>query len=232
MLHAEPFQPFIGWTCTRCFDQRHRLHHQLRRQATEFLRQCMGIVLKPDAQSAFQQHRTGVQAFLHGHHADAGFRITVENRPLNRGRPPPARQQRTVTVPTPQWRLFQHLERQDLAEGHHHRCISLEGCQLRLAVRIFLDPFRREHRQVEVQGLLFHGRSHQLLTPPSAAIRLTHHPNDRVPGLMQLSQGGDGIGRCSPVEDAQGQASPVMERPSTQTWGATPRWVTSCVGSR
>ena len=80
----------------------------------------MGIVLKPDAQSAFQQHRTGVQAFLHGHHADAGFRITVEDRPLNWGRPAPARQQRTVTVPTPQWRLFQHLERQDLAEGHHH----------------------------------------------------------------------------------------------------------------
>ena len=91
--NPESVEPFRFRPRSSGLNQRHRFHHQLRRQSTETLSQLMGILVQTDRQLAFQQNGTGVQTFLHRHHTDTGLLISLEQGPLDRSGSPPAGQQ-------------------------------------------------------------------------------------------------------------------------------------------
>ena len=154
--NAEALQPFGCRANTRCFDQRHGVDHQLRRDLAEpFTKHC-GVVAQTNRQLTFQQNRPRVQPLLHRHHPNPGFGIAFEQGPLDRCGTTPARQQRAMAVPAPQWRLFQHGQRQNLAEGNNNADVRIEGRQLLLAGLIPPDPLRREHGNSQLERPLLH----------------------------------------------------------------------------
>ena len=118
-------------------------------------------------------------------------------------------------VPAAQGRLGQHLRRQNLAEGHHHRHIGAEGGKPGLELGLAPDPLRCEYRQTQLQGPGLDGAGLELLAASSAAIRLAHHPHHAVTCSQQGLQAGHGVGRRAPEQNFH--ASPVIERPSTHT---------------
>ena len=61
-----------------------------------------------------------------------------------------------MAVPTAQWWLIKNGDRKDLTERHDNGEIWLQIRQLLLARQIVLDAIRREHRNIELQGQLFH----------------------------------------------------------------------------
>ena len=116
----------------------------------------MGVLKQSDRQCSFDEHGAGVQPLLHGHHPDTCLDITFKDGPLNRTSSPPSGQQRAMTVPTAQWRLKQHLRRQNLSESHHNRQVSSEIGQLLLTGKIPTDFFRGVNGKIKFQRSRFH----------------------------------------------------------------------------
>src|SRR6202022_5204793 len=67
-----------------------------------------------------RQDRSRIDASVHLHDGDAGFGVTAEDRPLDRGRPAMARQQRGMDVERSEPRRPDEAPRKKLAEGRRH----------------------------------------------------------------------------------------------------------------
>ena len=127
------------------FKQGQCFHQQRPGEVCQAFCQVVGVVQKTNGQAAFQQHRPGVEALLHGHDPHPRLAVTCQQAPLDRPRTPPAGQQGAMAVPAAQGGLGQDCGGQDLAEGHYHVGISSQGGELFLAGEILADPFRGEH---------------------------------------------------------------------------------------
>ena len=146
-----------------------------------------GGVARRDGRAGGQGDRAGIQPGLHPHDADAGFRIPRHDRPLDRRRPPPARQQRGVKVETAMARRIQHRLRQEEAIGHHHRHIGVQRGQS-LAVRRIAKVQRGADLQPQFRSSRTHGRRAFLSAAPGAARRLGVDGGDIVACVDQRIQ--------------------------------------------
>jgi hypothetical protein len=80
----------------RAWQQRQALQRfddQAGTECGELVVQCRCRIVLSDGQAFCKQQRAGIQPCLHLHDADAGLGIAGENRPLDRCRTAPARQQ-------------------------------------------------------------------------------------------------------------------------------------------
>ncbi len=90
-----------------------------------------GVVVRPDRLLAPGQHGTGVQAFVHAHHRDAGDGVAFEDRVLDRARPAPSRQEREVQVHRAEAGRVHHVAGEQLAVRHDDRHVGVERAELR-----------------------------------------------------------------------------------------------------
>ena len=133
--------------------------------------QAAAGVVGTDGRADLEQHRPGIQASFHLHHGHPAFRVAGLDRPLDRRRTAPARQQRGVTVDAAEARNIQHHLRQDQAVGHHHQQVGLERCQFGLGGRV-AQGLRLVDGNLVLQGQLLDRAGHQFLPAASRAIRL------------------------------------------------------------
>ena len=98
--------------------------------------QSLRVVFHGDLQGIAQQHRSGIEAGIHLHDADAGLVVSRQQRALNRRGTAPTRQQRGVDVEAAPARRggrvlpthgIEHPLRQQQAVGRHHHGIGLGG---------------------------------------------------------------------------------------------------------
>src|SRR5690554_387051 len=89
--------------------------------------QAAAGVVGVDRGAGFQQHIAGIQAFVHLHDGDAGFRIAGGNGPLDRGGTAPARQQGGVDVQAAVGRDVQNGFRQDQAVSGYDHHVRFQG---------------------------------------------------------------------------------------------------------
>ena len=73
--------------------------------------------LRADGCALHQKHGAGVQAFVHRHDGDAGLAVAGQDRVLDRGRSPPAGQQRGVDIQAAESRRGQNRRRQQQPVG-------------------------------------------------------------------------------------------------------------------
>ena len=68
----------------------------------------------------FEQHGAGIQSGIHLHNGNAGIRVSRQQGALDRRRPAPTRQERSVNIETAQARNRKDRRRQDQAIGGNH----------------------------------------------------------------------------------------------------------------
>ena len=173
----------------------------LRAEIGQAVVQLAAGVVFADDERLRQQHRAGVETFLHLHQAHAGVGVAGLDRTLDRRRAAPARQHRGVDVPAAVFRDIENALRQDQAVGDHDHQIRLQ-CAQRIARDLFLQCFRLQHFDAALQGFEFHRRRRQ--RPPAArrAIRLGVDGHDFVMPRGG-AQAGNGKGRGAGEDDAE-----------------------------
>ena len=72
-----------------------------------------------DGAAGSGQRVASVQAGIHLHNSDAGFGVARLDRPLNRCRAPPARQQRSMDIEAAEAWQVQHRLGQNQSVGYH-----------------------------------------------------------------------------------------------------------------
>ena len=77
-------------------------------------------------ESFLQEDRTGIEPFVHLHDRDPGLSVAGQQRPLDRRRAAPARQQRGVHIETAEPRRCQDRPRQNQTIRGDHRGIGAE----------------------------------------------------------------------------------------------------------
>ncbi len=167
----------------------------------------------PDGAGFLQQYRTGIETFIHFHDGDAGFRIARHNRPLDRRRPAPARQERDMNIDATLFGSFQHRCGQDQPIGDHHGDIGAQLREFRLCVHV-LQRFGMADGQAERLGPRMHGRRTRLVAPPGRSRRLGIDTENFVPRPGQrLKRGHGDIGR--PHEDDLHRRGVSLRPPSS-----------------
>ena len=96
------------------------LDEELRADADQAVAQLARGVVLQDRNAARRVDGPGVEPGLELHHAHAGLGVAREDRPLDRRRAPPARQQREVHVDETVWQRFEQGDRKQLAERDDH----------------------------------------------------------------------------------------------------------------
>ena len=120
-------------------------------------------LVEPIGARGARVHRPGVEAGLERHDAHAGLGVAGEDRPLDRRRAPPARQQREVHVHEPVRQRVEQRLREDLAERDDHAELGPGRGDL---VDDLARLLGREHRQAErLRGLLHRARLGSLPRP-------------------------------------------------------------------
>ena len=151
----------------------------------------------------FQQHGTGVQAFIHLHDGNTGFGIAGGNGPLDRSGTAPARQQGGVDVQATVGRDLQHGFGQDQAIGGDDHHIRLQCRQLLLGL-FGLQADRLEHGNAGIQRHLFDRAGHEFAATASRAVGLAVYAHHIMAGFQQGLQGYGGKIRCSGKNNAHG----------------------------
>ncbi len=101
-----------------------------------------------------------------------------------------------MQVERPEPGRLQHVRRQDLAIGDHHRRIEPKGAEGGDLVRIAHGPGRADG-QAQLLGEGLHRRWPHLLAPPTRRRRLGVHGRDLVAGGDELGEGFHGeLGRA------------------------------------
>ena len=88
--------------------------------------QFAGRHVRSDLDFAGQRHGAGIEALVHLHHHHAGLFVAGHDRPLDRRRAAPARQQRGMAVVAAKPRSVQNLLRQQQAVGDDDRDVGIE----------------------------------------------------------------------------------------------------------
>jgi hypothetical protein len=124
-------------------------------------------------------NRAAIEARLHSHHADAGFKVASQNRMLNWGGTAPTRQQRCMQIDTRGARPREHPTWQQKAEGDDDdqvRRISEAREKVGVAqIRRLRDS------QAERLRSLFDGRLGRPSAPARRPIRLRQDETDFRP---------------------------------------------------
>jgi len=181
-----------------------RLDDQLRAELGQaVVERATGLRLA-DRQRAGQQHRAGIEARIHLHDRDAGLSITSLDRPLDRGGPTPAGQQRRVDIDATETRHLQHDLRQDQAIGgdHHQICLEPGDGGLR---RVILQACRLQDRQAQRTGAPLDCWLVHLLTATGRLIRPTEHGNQSVAGRGERIEDANRKVRRTGKHQAQGR---------------------------
>ena len=88
--------------------------------------QLPGGFARSDGGEGFEKHGASIETRFHLHDRHAGFRVTSQNRAMNRRSAAPSRQERAVNIEAAKARNFarniQHHLRQDqsVRSDHHH----------------------------------------------------------------------------------------------------------------
>ena len=144
-------------------------------------------------------HRAGVEALRDLHDAHAGRVVTREDRPLDRRRTPPARQQREVHVHEPERHRSEERLGEDLSERDHHAHFGAARVDL---VGYLTGPLGRAHRQPELERGRLHRARIRGAAPTATAIGLRDHERDVVARRAERAQGGNCVVRCAEEDDA------------------------------
>ena len=160
----------------------------------------------PNGQRVTGQHRARIQTCVHLHQGDPRLGITGQDRPLDRRRPAPARQQGGVEVNATAGRDIQHGLRQDQAIGRDDHRLGRNRPQMRLRLHItqgrrLIDrkPMLKRHG-LDRTGCEFHA-------PSGRSIRLGQNQRDRVPSGDQGLQGACSKLRCARKDEAHHMVS-------------------------
>ena len=199
--------------CDAVFRLRHgraRIGQHVDQQFSAQLRQLgkqIAAGLGVDGRLYRGQHRAGIQPFLHLHDGHAGDGIAGQYRALDRRRPAPAWQQRTVDVEAAQARCVEHGARQDQAIGSDHGNIAAlrDFEELRHRRRIS-EAARGEDRNTQRLGAGLNRAHQQLLAAPGRLGRAGIDGDDLVPGRRQRIKRRNGKKRRAHVDDPHGHA--------------------------
>ena len=167
---------------------RQRRDDRLRAQPRQAIVQAGAVVVGADGLALDEQHRPGVQAFVHLHDGDAGLGVAGLDGALDGRGAAPARQERGVDVQAAEARRAQHLRGQEQAVGGHHHHVGARRPQPRLRVGIAQAARLLDRPAAFARQLL----DRALLQGAAAAGRLVdarEHQHDAVAG------GGDRLER-------------------------------------
>jgi hypothetical protein len=115
-----------------------------------------GVVVRSDAHAFVQHHRTGIQAGIHLHDGNAGFRVAGEEGALDRRGAAPARQERRVDIECAVWRDVQErLGQEQAVRGDHQRVRACGAHALDLVLAS--QAGRLTYRNAVVEREAFHG---------------------------------------------------------------------------
>ena len=146
---------------------------------------------RPDGELGPAVDRAGVQAFLQRHQADAGGLVAGEQRPFNRRRATPARQQREVQVDERQ--PGQRMRFDQLAERDHDRELGAD-------LECIVDAVR--HRNAVTSRCCLDGARSERRASPAALVGPGHDHGNVVARGDDGVEGGNGhVGR-SQVDDS------------------------------
>ena len=125
-----------------------------------------------------------------GSRSRAASPVAGQDGALDRGRTPPARQQRGVDVDAAEARRFQDRPREDQPIGGDHGHVGGEIAELGLDVGR-AQALRRPHRDAQALGMGVDGAGLDLVPAAGRLRRLGVAGDDRVPGRGQRVQDRD-----------------------------------------
>ena len=152
---------------------------QIRPQVGELNRQASGRVIGGNRKRLLGNDAPRVKPRIHSHDRDAGLRVPIQDRSLNRSRPTPAGQERGVDIQAAMRRQIEDLGFQDLPKRRHHDKINSEGMQ-RLEDRGRSEFFRLHHIEPEFPGGNLDRRRLELTASPGGPVRPRNHAGDEV----------------------------------------------------
>jgi FlaG/FlaF family flagellin (archaellin) len=168
-------------------------HDQPRAKIGQAVVHALGGVGGGNRRAFRQQHRAGIETFVHAHDGDAGLGVAGEDGAMDGGGAAPARQQRSMDVDAAEDRRIEEAFGQDMAVGDDDGGIEVERLE-DLRLLFGLQGARRADRQTEFVGELMDGCSSLLL----AATRGLGGPgvdaDDIVTGFGQGTEGRHGEG--------------------------------------
>ena len=167
---------------------RHRFRHQPGADIGETVVQRPGRHRPVDGDMGGERHRAGIEALVHLHHHHAGLGVAGHDRPLDRGRAAPARQERGMPVIAAEPRSGQDRLGQEQPIGDDHGDIGAERAKRRDIVGI-LEIGRCADLKAERLGGALDGGGRELQTPPAGRPwRLGIDGDDVVTGVVQCPQ--------------------------------------------
>jgi hypothetical protein len=163
--------------------------------------QLAAALLLRDGEIVRPCDRTRVHLALDAHHRDACRRVSREDRPRDRRRAAPARQQAAVRVDAVAARgQGAHRLRQELAVRDDHADVRRAPRELGQGVR---DPLGPQQRHVGRQCPLRDRRRLQLAPAPARPVRLRHRGDHAVARREQALERRQGEVRRAEEGDAQ-----------------------------
>ena len=171
---------------TRCdlIQSDERFGQKFRARLRKAVEQLAGSLACADRRLAGQQHIAGVQSLRHQHGGNAGFLIACDDRPLNRRRAAPARQERAVDVDAAARRNVEHGLRQQLAVGNDDDDLGSKLTQARLLL-LFFERIRLKDRDAVRESKLLDRRRGQDLLAALRLIRLRVDRRDLMTGVQK-----------------------------------------------
>ena len=169
----------------------HRLHQQFRPQTGQPVMEGLHRLIRVNGGGPLGNDIPGVQRQSHVHDGHPGLLLSVQDGPVNGGRPPVLGQQGGVHIDAPQPGIGQNLLGQNPAVGRHHDEVGrqLDNGLQRRAVPEFGGL---KDRQAVGLGTALHRRGLELHPPVLGFIRLTEHPHHLMSGGHQGLQRGHG----------------------------------------